>query len=77
MFETSNSTMTKRLAKAIHTYANYDKIAEQCHYDGYVMKEDKDHYAFLILSILESKFKGMSKEDIEFFLMLCSNVDDD
>lgn len=77
MFETSNSVMAKRLANAIHTYVNYDEIAKQCHHDGYVMKEDKDYYAFTILSFLESKFKGVSKEDIEFFSWFCFSADND
>lgn len=77
MFDVSKSTTVKCLANALHTYLNYDEIAKQCHHDGCVMKEDKLYYAFTILSFLENKFKGMSKEDIEFFLILCSNVDDD
>ena len=76
MLDITNSHKAKLFANALHTYINYDEIAEEAHEKGLVMKESKEFYAFNILSALELKFKGMSKEDIELLITLCSHLDD-
>ena len=73
MFEMMNCLppQEERLAKAIYTYVNYDDIQKRAHEEGSIMDEDRDFYAYTILSIFENNFKGMSEDDIRISIGDC------
>ncbi|MBQ8043453.1 MAG: hypothetical protein IJ272_04815 [Clostridia bacterium] len=52
------------LAKAVHTYVNYEEIAKKAEQEGFAMKESRDHYEYIILRELEKLFKGKNKIEI-------------
>ena len=52
------------LARAIHTYVNYQELANKAENNDSVMKESREHYEYIILRELENIFKGKEKVEI-------------
>lgn len=52
------------LIRDLHTYANYEQLAENATNAGAVMKESADFYAGRILNTLKSLLNGKTEEEV-------------
>ena len=63
------STRLERLVRDLHTYANYDQLAEAAADKGAVMKEAPDFYADRILDTFKVLLNGKTEDEIRMLLV--------